>query len=236
MSKDNQERLDPREIVLDREAELPIGLQLAWALRAKISSAQLLPGERLPGMRELAEATGVNVNTVKAVYQRLEQEGLIVSEQGSGTFLSGADRAGAQAAAIARQAARRARELGVAQRDVATALYVMGPPAGDSQALRRQALRDQIGVLERALAELVAAHPGLGEPPEAEPGASQARLTGAEELEAVRAGLLRRLAALQGALDEPRAAHAPVAAAPERADRRQAARGRAPIRPAAAEG
>ena len=45
------------------------------------------PGDRLPGLRDVAEATGVNVNTVRTVYQRLEREGLIDSQQGSGTFV-----------------------------------------------------------------------------------------------------------------------------------------------------
>ena len=53
------------------------------ALRSRFAR----PGQRLPGLRELAEATGVNANTVRAVYQRLEQDGLITSLQGSGTFV-----------------------------------------------------------------------------------------------------------------------------------------------------
>ena len=74
-------------VEIDRDAEVPIGVQLAWALRSRIDDGRLAPGQRLPGLRDLAEASGVNVNTVRTVYQRLEQEGLIDSQQGSGTFV-----------------------------------------------------------------------------------------------------------------------------------------------------
>ena len=46
-------------------------------------------------MRALAGEAGVNVNTARAVYQRLENEGLARSEQGRGTFVVGAAGEGA---------------------------------------------------------------------------------------------------------------------------------------------
>ena len=45
------------------------------------------PGDQLPSVRDLAAEAGVNVNTVRAVYARLEREGLVRSEQGRGTFV-----------------------------------------------------------------------------------------------------------------------------------------------------
>jgi DNA-binding transcriptional MocR family regulator len=39
-------------------------------------------------VRRLAEAAGVNVNTVRAVYERLEGEGFIRTEHGRGSFVS----------------------------------------------------------------------------------------------------------------------------------------------------
>src|SRR5437763_4882968 len=104
--------LDLSDFAIDRNAEVPIGVQLAWTLRAQIDSGRCEPGERLPGMRELAQATGVNINTVKAVYQRLEREGLIDTQQGSGTFV-GATRRPRNATAIVANAVREARETGV---------------------------------------------------------------------------------------------------------------------------
>ena len=73
---------------VEHGGDLPVGVQLNWRLEALIRSGGLAPGARLPGVRELAAGVGVNVNTARAVYRRLEQEGLALSIQGSGTFVA----------------------------------------------------------------------------------------------------------------------------------------------------
>jgi GntR family transcriptional regulator len=80
----------PQEIdfAVNRDGELPVGTQLVWKLRSLIDSGALEPGDRLPSVRTLADAAGVNVNTARAVYGRLERAGLIRSEQGRGTFVT----------------------------------------------------------------------------------------------------------------------------------------------------
>src|ERR1700735_1832624 len=95
-------------IAIDRRADVPIGVQLAWALRTCIGDGRFTPGQRLPGLREVAEELGVNVNTVRTVYQRLEQEGLIDSQQGSGTFVAPTPRQPSAVGTIAANAAREA--------------------------------------------------------------------------------------------------------------------------------
>jgi DNA-binding transcriptional regulator YhcF (GntR family) len=191
-------------LVVDRHAEVPIGVQLAWALRSRISEGELAPGQRLPGLRDLAEAAGVNVNTARAVYQRLEQEGLIDSPQGSGTFVAAAPRRRSTVGAIAASAAREAHDTGVDPREVAAALYASPePPEGsDGQAMhRRRLLRAQIGALERTLSEMEASYPGVGPPPNAIRGDVGPTLLSAEQLEQVRTHLVRRLASVQAAID-----------------------------------
>src|SRR6478735_11443972 len=79
---------DPNPFSIDPGDELPVGLQLSWRLRALIATGRLAAGERLPSFRRLAEWGGVNVNTVRAVYAGLEEEGLVVSRQGQGTFVA----------------------------------------------------------------------------------------------------------------------------------------------------
>jgi GntR family transcriptional regulator len=80
------------DLSVDRTAELPLGAQLAAGIRAAVRERNLEPGDRLPSVRDLAEAAGVNVNTVRAVYARLESEGLVRSEHGRGTFVAGPPR------------------------------------------------------------------------------------------------------------------------------------------------
>ncbi|HYM54584.1 MAG TPA: GntR family transcriptional regulator [Solirubrobacteraceae bacterium] len=234
--------VEPRlgDIAIDRDAEVPIGVQLAWALRSRIGDGRLQPGERLPGLRDLAEATGVNVNTVRAVYQRLEHEGLIDSQQGSGTFVVPTPRQPSAVGTIVANAAREARETGVDPREVAAALYVsLESAAGptDEDAERRRLLRAQIAALERALGEMEAAHPGVAPPPprpRPRPGIGP-RLLSAEELEQVRSLLVRRLSIIQAAIDGATSALATGEgeAAPTARPRPQSAKADANAAPAA---
>jgi GntR family transcriptional regulator len=76
------------DLRVDRQSELPLGVQLAQQLRSQLGSGALSRGDLLPSVREAARAAGVNVNTVRAVYARLEQEGLLRSVQGRGTFVA----------------------------------------------------------------------------------------------------------------------------------------------------
>ncbi len=74
---------------LDRESGVPLGVQLAERLATAIRSGELNPGDQLPSVRGMATLAGVNVNTVRTVYGRLEQQGLLSSEHGRGTFVRG---------------------------------------------------------------------------------------------------------------------------------------------------
>jgi DNA-binding transcriptional regulator YhcF (GntR family) len=197
------------DVAIDRHGEVPIGVQLAWALRARIGDGRLSPGERLPGLRELAEALGINANTARAVYQRLEQEGLIESRQGTGTFVAQSTHGrSAQAGQIAADAAERAQSTGVDPREVAAALYVAVPGA-DTDAVpgtalaaqtqsdtpeRRRALRGQIAALEQTLSELQMHDPSLIPPPSEPARRAGPRLLSAADLEEIRTDLLHRLA------------------------------------------
>lgn len=76
------------DLSVDRRARMPLGAQLADRIRAAIADGTLTAGDRLPSVREFAEVADVNVNTARAVYARLESEGLVSSEQGRGTFVT----------------------------------------------------------------------------------------------------------------------------------------------------
>src|SRR3954462_16037418 len=99
-------RAEFNPFAIDPGDKLPVGLQLSWRLRALISTGQLGRGERLPSFRHLAGLAGVNLNTVRAVYEGLEAEGLVVSRQGQGTFVADGVKAAPQLEEIAAEALR----------------------------------------------------------------------------------------------------------------------------------
>src|SRR5205807_5889805 len=84
------------------------------------------PGTRLPGVRELAEQAGVHVNTVRAVYSRLEDEGLVTSQHGRGTFVAAGAAERAELDRVLTAAAAAASSAGVDPRELAAALFVAG--------------------------------------------------------------------------------------------------------------
>jgi DNA-binding transcriptional regulator YhcF (GntR family) len=97
------------DLSVDRGTGIPLGAQLAGRIRAAVKDGTLVAGERVPSVREFADIAGVNVNTARAVYARLESEGLVRSEQGRGTFI--AARAAADGAATRQELHRQIAEL-----------------------------------------------------------------------------------------------------------------------------
>src|SRR5438105_14860682 len=114
------------DLSVDRTSEVALGTQLIWKLRALIARGVLPPGSKLPGIREVADAAGVNVNTVRSVFARLEEQGLLASEHGRGTFVAASAQPNETLADAAATAAANAREAGIDLRDLAAALYVSG--------------------------------------------------------------------------------------------------------------
>ena len=75
-------------IHLDRSSRKGMSVQLYMALRDIILSGGLRAGDRLPATRTLARETGVSRTTVIDAIDRLVAEGMLVSQVGSGTFVS----------------------------------------------------------------------------------------------------------------------------------------------------
>ncbi|MCX5249218.1 winged helix-turn-helix domain-containing protein [Streptomyces sp. NBC_00201] len=62
--------------------------QVADDLRKKIASGALKAGQRLDGNAKMAERYGVASMTIRHALDILRSEGLIVSQQGRGTFVA----------------------------------------------------------------------------------------------------------------------------------------------------
>src|SRR5438132_3204201 len=74
--------------ILDSKSGVPIYRQIQDQIRYGIASGLLVAGEQLPTVRALAVELSVNPNTVIKAYTELEREGVLTTEQGSGTFVA----------------------------------------------------------------------------------------------------------------------------------------------------
>jgi DNA-binding transcriptional regulator YhcF (GntR family) len=128
------------EARVDRASDVPLGTQLVKQIRTAVANGRVADGARLPSVRELAETAGVNVNTVRAAYARLEAEGLVRSEHGRGTFVADAHApatgAGSRGGADARAPSRRELREQIAALE-ATLARLPPPPLDAEDATRR---------------------------------------------------------------------------------------------------
>jgi DNA-binding transcriptional MocR family regulator len=58
-------------------------------IREQLASRVLVPGERLPSIRQMAERLGVAKNTVVEAYDRLAADGVLAAKRGSGFYVCG---------------------------------------------------------------------------------------------------------------------------------------------------
>ncbi|MCK5749708.1 MAG: phosphonate metabolism transcriptional regulator PhnF, partial [Oricola sp.] len=73
--------------VLERKSGVALWRQIADLIRSDIATGVAGQDGRLPPEMELAKRYGVNRHTVRSAIAALEQEGVLRSEQGRGTFV-----------------------------------------------------------------------------------------------------------------------------------------------------
>jgi DNA-binding transcriptional regulator YhcF (GntR family) len=76
------------DLDVERDSDVPISTQIFWQISYQIDSGRLLPGTRLPPVRELGGALRVNPNTIRAVYRRLADAGYVTTRHGAGTHVA----------------------------------------------------------------------------------------------------------------------------------------------------
>ncbi|MEC0127684.1 GntR family transcriptional regulator [Paenibacillus pabuli] len=75
-------------IQINENSAEPLYHQIENQLRSFIITGQLEEGTHLPSIREFAGSLNCSVITVRRVYQDLENEGLLRTKQGTGTFVA----------------------------------------------------------------------------------------------------------------------------------------------------
>ena len=73
---------------MDFDARVPIYLQIMEKIKKDIISGNLKSGEKMPSVRNMASELKVNANTMQRVYQELEREEVIVTQRGTGSFVT----------------------------------------------------------------------------------------------------------------------------------------------------
>jgi GntR family transcriptional regulator len=75
------------EIKINFRDHVPIYIQLTEQIKHMIASGELQPGDQLPTVRQLAADLRVNFNTVARSYRLLDEESIISTQHGRGTFI-----------------------------------------------------------------------------------------------------------------------------------------------------
>lgn len=72
---------------IDSQSGVPFYRQIVEQIKFAVARGQVGPGDRLPTVRQLAVDLAVNPNTVVRAYRQLEGEGVVETQQGTGTFV-----------------------------------------------------------------------------------------------------------------------------------------------------
>lgn len=76
------------EIKINKDSGVPLYVQVKKQIMNLIKSGALKVGNKMPTERELSENLKVSRNTISTAYNELEQEGVLKSYQGRGTFVA----------------------------------------------------------------------------------------------------------------------------------------------------
>ena len=75
------------QIKLDFRSKMPIYVQIIDQIKHLIASGVLEPDVQLPTIREMAADLDVNFTTVARAYRLMDEEGLISTQHGRGTYI-----------------------------------------------------------------------------------------------------------------------------------------------------
>ncbi len=79
-------------IIINNNSMTPIYEQLMDQIKNEIISGPLAENEVLPSVRALSAELRISALTVKKAYDRLEEEGFVITVHGKGTYVAATDR------------------------------------------------------------------------------------------------------------------------------------------------
>jgi GntR family transcriptional regulator len=75
------------KFIVDLTSHNPAYAQIMGQVKQAIASGKLSPGDQLPTVRQLAADLRINFNTVARAYRLLDEEGIISTQHGRGTYI-----------------------------------------------------------------------------------------------------------------------------------------------------
>ena len=87
MTRRPSDQVLKRSTSIDKQSHEPAYLQLASFLRQNVATGALRPGDQLPSESQLCDRYGVSPMTVRRAINLLADQGVVVAEQGRGTFV-----------------------------------------------------------------------------------------------------------------------------------------------------
>lgn len=75
-------------IIINNSSMIPVYEQLMDQIKQEIISGELKENEGLPSVRAFANELKISALTVKKAYDKLEEEGFVVTVHGKGTYIA----------------------------------------------------------------------------------------------------------------------------------------------------
>ena len=75
------------KFIVDLTSHNPAYAQIMGQVKQAIAGGKLSPGDQLPTVRQLAADLRINFNTVARAYRLLDEEGIISTQHGRGTYI-----------------------------------------------------------------------------------------------------------------------------------------------------
>ena len=78
-------------LIINHTSMEPIYEQIVAQIKAEVIEGRMTAGDALPSVRVLSKELKISALTVKKAYDNLEEEGLIVTVHGKGSFIAAAN-------------------------------------------------------------------------------------------------------------------------------------------------
>lgn len=73
---------------LNNSSQIPLNEQIVEQTKLMIAQGILLDGDPMPSVRDLSKTLLINQSTVQKAYNKLKEDGILLTRKGLGTFVS----------------------------------------------------------------------------------------------------------------------------------------------------